>query len=86
MTSAKAIIGGIVSALLAGLTSLATVLVGSATLSSVTSGQWVAVLIAVLTAGGSVFGFVWATTNTPAVAASPPVVVAPVEIPVAPVA
>lgn len=71
MTSAKAIIGGILSAILAGLTSLATVLVGNATLSTVTTGQWIAVLIAVITTGGSVFGGVWAVTNKPAPVVAP---------------
>lgn len=71
MTSAKAIIGGILSAILAGLTSLATVLVGNETLSTVTTGQWIAVLIAVITTGGSVFGGVWAVTNKPAPVVAP---------------
>lgn len=66
MTSAKAIVGGILSAILAGLTALASVLVGNDTLHSVTTGQWVAIIIAVLATGSSVFGGVWAVTNNPA--------------------
>jgi hypothetical protein len=66
MTSAKAIVGGILSALLAGVSALATTLVGHETLSSVTTAQWLAVIIAVLTTGGSVFGITWAVTNAPA--------------------
>lgn len=65
MTSAKAIIGGIISALLAGMASLATVLVGNDTLHNVTAGQWLAVAIAVLATGGSVFGSVYVVSNNP---------------------
>ena len=72
MTSAKAIVGGILSALLAGLSSLGNILVGNATLSTVTTAQWIGVLIAVLTAGGSVFGVVWAVSNKPAEKAAVP--------------
>lgn len=75
MTSAKAIVGGILSAILAGLSSLAVVLVGDATLQSVTQAQWLGVIIAVLTTGGSVFGITWSVTNKPAA------VEAPVEVP-----
>lgn len=66
MTNAKAIIGGITSAILAGLSALAVVVVGDATLSQVTTGQWIAVAIAVITAGSSAYGLVYVTSNKPA--------------------
>jgi hypothetical protein len=50
--AAKAIYSG----LIAGLGALATVLVGPATFSSVTDGQWVAIALLALIAGGGVYG------------------------------
>ncbi len=49
---AKAIYAGVV----AGLGSLAAVLVGDVGLGDVSSGQWVTVVLAALVAGGGVFG------------------------------
>lgn len=65
MTSAKAIVAGVLSTLLSGATALAFYLTGNATLADVTQGQWLLVLIAMLTAGGSVFGLTYAVTNKP---------------------
>lgn len=56
-TFAKAIY----SAAIAGLGSLAAVLVGPATFTSVTDGQWVTIALAALLAGGGVYGI----TNRP---------------------
>jgi len=64
-TQAKAIVAGILTTLLAGASSLATVLTGNATLSTVTTAQWLAVFIAMVTAGGSVYGITWSVTNAP---------------------
>ena len=76
MTSSKAWVGAIVAALLAGLSSLAVVVTGDATLATVTVGQWIAVAFAVITSGSSTFGLVYHTSNTPTVvipATIPPV-------------
>jgi hypothetical protein len=65
MTSAKAWVAAILSTLLAGATALGTVLTGDATLHDITQGQWLVVIIAMLTTGGSVFGVTYAVTNKP---------------------
>jgi hypothetical protein len=90
MTQAKAIIGGIAATLLAGLSSLASILVGSDTLSHVTTVQWVVILIAMITTGSSVYAGVWAVSNNPASIILPapeytpitPSVAKPAELPV----
>lgn len=64
MTASKAWIGGIFAAISAGLSALAVVLVGDTTLADLTQAQWLAVIIATLSAGGGVFGFVYHTTNS----------------------
>ena len=46
----------IYAALVAGLGSLAAILVGDVGLGDVSSGQWVTVVLAALVAGGGVFG------------------------------
>lgn len=46
----------IYAALVAGLGSLAAVLVGDVGLGDITAGQWVTVALAALVAGGGVFG------------------------------
>ena len=74
MTSSKAWVGAIVAAVLAGLSALAVVVTGNATLSDVTVGQWIAVAIAVITSGGSTFGLVYHTTNDPAKTVTAPVI------------
>ena len=51
-TAAKAWYAGAV----AGLASLATVLVGDVSFGDVTSGQWVAIVLAALVAGGGTYG------------------------------
>jgi drug/metabolite transporter (DMT)-like permease len=66
MTQAKAIVAGILTTLLAGASTLATVLTGTATLATVTQGQWLAVIISMLTSGGAVYGVTYAVTNAPA--------------------
>ena len=63
MTSAKAWVAAIFSALSAGLTSLAVVLVGDMTLVDLSQAQWLAVGIAVITAFGGGFGLTWSVTN-----------------------
>jgi hypothetical protein len=57
----NAYLKAIVGAVIAGLSALATVLVGDAGFGDVTDGQWVAVVLAALVA----FAGVWATPNTP---------------------
>ncbi len=49
---AKAIYGGIV----AGLGSLAAIMVGDVGFGDVTDGQWVAIVLAALVAGGGIYG------------------------------
>lgn len=51
------------AALVAGLGSLATVLVGHATFATVTDGQWVTVALVALVAGGGVYGIPNATAG-----------------------
>lgn len=97
MTAAKAWAAGILSTLLAGASALAIVLTGDATLQTLTQAQWLGVIIAMLTTGGSVFGLTYAVTNKPgevteAQAASvldkytaPVVPAVPVAAPIAPV-
>ena len=53
------------SALIAALSGLATVLVGHATLSDVTAGQWVTIALAALVYGGGVYGITNATKPAP---------------------
>jgi hypothetical protein len=72
MTSSKAWVGAIVAAVLAGLSSLAVVVTGDATLANVTVGQWIAVAIAVITSGSSTFGLVYHTSNEPAAPSATP--------------
>ena len=57
--AAKAVYG----ALIAALSGLATVLVGSASVGQVTAGQWVTIVLAALVAGGGVYGI---TNRAPA--------------------
>lgn len=85
MTSSKAWVGSIVAAVLAGLSALAVVVTGDATLATVTVGQWIAVAIAVITSGGSTFGLVYHTSNATADVTPAPVAVVVPEV-VAPVA
>lgn len=56
MQSLPQIAKALYAAFTSGLGSLATVLVGGASLSAVTAGQWVTCLLVALTAGGGVFG------------------------------
>lgn len=71
MTASKAWVGAIFAAISAGLASLATILVGDATLADITQGQWVAVAIAVVSAGAAAFGLVYHTSNAPAAGQAP---------------
>jgi len=63
MTASKAWVAAIWGALTAGLGSLAVVLVGNATLGDLTQGQWLAIIIAVVTGFGGGFGLTYHTSN-----------------------
>lgn len=69
-TQAKAIVAGIVAALLAGIGALGTVITGDETLSSVTLAQWLFIAASVITALGSTYGITWSVTNAPPKAAA----------------
>lgn len=64
-TGAKAIVGGVASGVLAALTALSVIVTGDATLADVTQGQWIVVLIAVITTTGLTGTAVYQTTNQP---------------------
>jgi hypothetical protein len=63
MTSAKAWIAAIWGAVTGIVGSLTVVLVGNATLQTVTQAQWLAVIAAGLAGFGGGFGLTWSTTN-----------------------
>jgi hypothetical protein len=54
------------AAAVAGLAALSASLIGSESLAQVTAGQWIAVALGALIAGGSVYGFTTADTPAPA--------------------
>lgn len=59
--TAGKVLKGLYAALIAGLGSLSTTLVGTAGIENVTTGQWVSILLFSLTAFGGVFGLAgWA--------------------------
>lgn len=65
MTSAKAWVAAIWGAVTGAISSLTVVLVGDATLQSLTQAQWLAVVGATVAGFGGGFGLTWATTNEP---------------------
>jgi hypothetical protein len=66
MTSAKALVAAIWGAITGIVGSLTVVLVGNATLQSLTQGQWLAIIAAGLAGFGGGYGLTWATTNASA--------------------
>lgn len=73
-TSAKAVVAAIWGGVTGVISSLTVVLVGDATLQTISQGQWLAVIAAAVAGVGGGFGLTWATSNAPAV---PAIVVTP---------
>lgn len=84
MTASKAWVAAIWGALTGGLSSLAVVLVGNATLADLSQGQWLAIIVAAVAGFGGGFGLTYHTSNAPAASesATPPVAVPIASVPV----
>lgn len=91
MTNAKALVAGIWGALTGVISALTVVLVGDATLQSLTQGQWLGVLAAAVGGFGGGYGLTWSVTNKPGEATEAQAAAvldkytAPVAAPVAPI-
>jgi hypothetical protein len=65
MTNAKALVAAIWGAVTGVISSLTVVLVGDATLQSLTQGQWLAVIASAVAGFGGGYGLTWSVTNKP---------------------